>query len=307
MIKLKNIISLVVTFLVIILVVLKFDAITDKLREIIYVQPDLIIEPGNNYVKNDKYMLINQVDEYIPYNYDDLKNIFYSVLNQGWDEFTFYCPTSYLECLDDVEKLSYDEILLSDINNFVHPYNSYSTIKTLYDDLGEVTIKVKHLYSKEEIKKIDKDIDIIIENNIHEHMSEKEKIKALHDYIINNTKYDIKRANDGTSEYDSARILGVLYDHYSICSGYADIMAVILEKLDIPNFKIASATHVWNAVYLDGKWLHLDLTWDDPVSSSGKDILDYTYFLIDNNTLKLIDEKGNEHTFDINVYSEFDK
>ena len=82
-------------------------------------------------------------------------------------------------------------------------------------------------------------------------------------------------------------------------------MAVILTKLNVPNFKVASATHVWNAVYVDNTWLHLDLTWDDPVSTSGKDILDHSYFLITNDRLEELDkENKNEHIFNKGTYYE---
>lgn len=307
MIKLKKFISFFLSIVVILVIFLNLDKIVDKVKSITNLQPEVIIKPGNDYVKNNNFLLVKQTDDYIPYNYNDLVNIFYSVLNQGWTEFTFYCPVEYTTCLEDVAKISYDEVLLSDINNYVHPYNSYSTIKTLYDDTGEVTIKINHLYSDKEIEKIDNEIDNIIRQHTNDSMTDEEKIKALHDYIINNTKYDTNKSNDLGSEYDSARILGVLYDHYSICSGYTDVMAVMLEKLEIPNFKIASATHIWNAVYLNDSWLHLDLTWDDPVSASGRDILDHSYFLIDDETLTTLDEKIKEHIYDIDVYLEFKK
>lgn len=305
MIKLKRIISLLLSIFIIVVICLNSDVLIDRIKDITSVHPKLVIKPGNDFVKDDKYNLVSQVDEYIPYNYIDLKNIFYSVLNQGWEEFTFYCPPEYTDCLNDVANLSYNEVLLSDINNYVHPYNSYSTIKTLYDDTGEVTIIVNHLYSKSEIDMIDNEINDIMKSNITADMSDYSKIKVLHDYIINNTKYDVKRANENDTTYDSARILGVLYDHYSICSGYTDLMAVMLDKLDIPNFKVASDTHIWNAVKLDDKWYHLDLTWDDPVTASGKDVLDDTYFLITDLELTELDKGVKDHLFDKNIYSEF--
>ena len=82
-------------------------------------------------------------------------------------------------------------------------------------------------------------------------------------------------------------------------------MAVFLDKLNIPNYKISSETHVWNAVYLNGSWLHLDLTWDDPVTTSGKDILSHEYFLITDNELLLKHESSKDHQFDYNIYLEF--
>lgn len=306
MIKIKNFMFFLISILVILMIVINFDTLSSRFKDILRIHPELVIKPGNEYQKDDSFLFVKQVDSYTPYNYEELKNIFYSVLNQGWNEFTFYCPVEYQECLNDVADISYDKLLLSNINNFVHPYNSYTSIKTLFDETGEITIKVTHLYSNEEIDRIDKDIDLLIENVVKDSMSDKEKILALHDYIINNTKYDIERANSETnsSEYDSARILGVLYDHHAICSGYADLMGVILEKLNIPNYKISSETHVWNALYLDNEWWHLDLTWDDPISTSGKDILDHSYFLIDSKTLRELDVGIKDHIYDKDIYME---
>lgn len=305
MIKIKNTLFIVLSLLVILITFLNFDRIWERLSSINKPAPSTVIKEANEYQKKETFYFVKQTDNYTPNSFNDLMNIFYSVLNQGWDDFTFYCPVEYKECLKDVVKLSYDEILLSDINNYVHPYNSYAKIKILYDDAGEVTIKINHQYSKEEIEKIDADIDSLITSQTNSEMTTKEKIRALHDYIINETKYDTRRASKEESKYDSARINGVLYDHYAICSGYTDLMAVILTKLNVPNFKVASATHVWNAVYVDNTWLHLDLTWDDPVSTSGKDILDHSYFLITNDRLEELDkENKNEHIFNKGTYYE---
>ncbi len=156
-------------------------------------------------------------------------------------------------------------------------------------------------------RRVSGDIDILIDTYIDDSMTLREKIKVLHDAIINNTKYDEARADTNESQYDSSRIQGVLYDHYAICSGYTDIMAVILSKLDVPNYKIASEEHVWNAVYIDNNWYHLDLTWDDPISTSGRDILLHDYFLISDNDLTKLDMKATkrEHIYNRDIYLEF--
>lgn len=305
MIKIKNYISFFITIIIILTICLNITKISTALRKSIILEPEIIVIPSNDYQKTEQFLLIKQVDNYNPNNFQDLLNIFYSILNQGWEEFTFYCPKEYKTCLDDIEKISYDEGVLSNINNYVHPYNSYSTIKTIYDDTGEVTIKINYLYSDDEIKMIDKDIDKIILENTTNEMSIEQKIKSLHDFIINNTKYDSNRANDLESNYDSARILGVLYDNYAICSGYTDVMAVFLEKLNVPNFKVASDTHIWNAVYINNQWKHLDLTWDDPITTSGEDVLEYSYFLVNTEDILKLDTYINEHNFDKNIYLEF--
>ena len=306
MTKIKNIILVLVSIIVIVALILNFNTIADKLTQLFNATPDVIIQPANEYKKEDKFKLVSQVDDYVPYSYQDLLNIFYSTLNQGWEDFTFYCPVEYSECLKDVEKISLDEELLSDINNYVHPYNSYVSIKTLYDDSGRVKILVSHLYSKDEIKFIESYIDNTMNELLKNDMDLEDKIKELHDYIIDSTKYDAVRAEKNESQYDSARMTGLIKEHYAICSGYADIMAVFLNRLNVPNFKISSENHIWNALYINGKWLHLDLTWDDPITNNGRDVIEHSYFLINNQKLKNLAKGNKDHIFDKKRYIELD-
>ena len=93
-------------------------------------------------------------------------------------------------------------------------------------------------------------------------------------------------------------------------------MAIFLTNMGFSNYKIAttpdeisysSTGHIWNAVFYNNNWVHLDLTWDDPVASDGKNYLYHTYFLINNEELEEAD-KGKviieEHNFDKSIYVE---
>jgi hypothetical protein len=79
-------------------------------------------------------------------------------------------------------------------------------------------------------------------------------------------------------------------------------MELFLERMHIKSYKISSDKHVWNAVYLDGYWYHLDLTWDDPVTSDHQDLLEHEFFLI--NDQKLHELEQTEHVYDYSIYSE---
>ena len=76
-------------------------------------------------------------------------------------------------------------------------------------------------------------------------------------------------------------------------------MELMLDRLSIENYKVASENHVWNAVMLDGTWRHLDLTWDDP---AGINIKLYDYYLITTSELLNLDQT--EHNFNQDIYSE---
>jgi transglutaminase/protease-like cytokinesis protein 3 len=128
-------------------------------------------------------------------------------------------------------------------------------------------------------------------------------IKKIHDYIVNNARYDINKIdnlNDVT--YDSNTAYGTLFQGYAVCSGYADTMALFLDKMELPNIKVANDKHVWNLVYIDNKWYHLDLTWDDPVIDNGEQILSHAFFLIDNNQLQHYNT--GEHSINYTIYPE---
>ena len=280
------------------------DDITLYVSKILNSHPDVIIGAKNEYTKDYDFLYVKDSKDFIPFSYGDVKNIFYSIINNGWEEFTFYCPEEYSNCIKDVQIISNNATVITNINNFANPLNSFMTINTSFSDSGEVNVSLTRLYDDNKIKEIDKITDDIIKNNTNNSMNIKDKIKAIHDYIINTTDYDIERNDNGDSQYESNTAYGLFFQHKAICSGYADGMAIILSKLGIENFKIASGTHVWNALKLDGNWYHLDLTWDDPVTDSGS-VLDYKYFLVDNDELKSADGELEEHKFDKSVYLEF--
>ena len=274
---------------------------------------ELNIPVGNEYTKNSHYLYVQRSNDFVPLGYQDLINIYYSIINNHWESFTFYCPTEYETCLDDATKLSKTSLTLSNINNFVHPYNSFTHIKSTIDTNGEITIKVSYLYNKNQIDYINSEVDRIIEENYNSELPLYDNLKNIHDYIINNTKYDVNYKENKKLETFNA--YGVLKEHLATCNGYSDLMAIILSKLNINNYKIAynpidtskEEGHVWNALYIDGEWKHIDLTWDDPVGD-GRDYLYHKYFLVNTEEMKEADT-GNiqvvEHNFDKLVYQEF--
>lgn len=300
----KKTLNIIFCFVVIGLLIYYIDPITDSLANVLSGEKKVIINKENEYAKNYDFEYIKLIDNFVPYSYNDLLNIYYTVLNNGTETFTFYCPEEYTECLDDITKISQDDNVLTNIASFVHPFNNFEGIKVKRDSSGEVTINVTHLYTDEEIEKINKEIDNIMGSIINANMTEYEKIKTFHDYIINNTKYDSNFAS-GNENNNSSKATGLLFEHTSVCGGYADVMAIFLSKIGVKNFKVASQTHVWNAVYLTDEqaWRHIDLTWDDPVTlNSDTDTLLHKFFLINTDALKEFNT-GN-HDFDPIIYQE---
>ena len=253
----------------------------------------------NNYHNEINSSYIKETDDLLVHNNNELYNVYFTAINRGYDKLTFYCDKSYKKCIDDINKLDESNTTFSYINQLVKVFNSYSTIESTYLN-GRVDIKINKKYSNNDIKRINNEINRIIEElHINDYEDVKDKIKIFHDYIASTNTYDNEKADNDDNTYHSDTAIGTLFEGKSICSGYTDTMSLFLDKLNIPNTRVATKDHVWNALYYNNKWIHIDLTWDDPVSSSDNVIL-YNYFMIDTNKLQEIDNE--EHNFDKNIY-----
>lgn len=254
----------------------------------------------NSYFLEDHFDYVKPYEKAEVHSMTEIMNSIYYLINSGVTKSERYCAKNYKTCYTDMEAISSDTNMLSILNNYVHPFNSFDSIIFNFDD-NIIKIEFKHTYTDEEVKELNAKVDEIIKKTITNEMSTKDKIKAIHDYIINNTEYDtLKTKNIKDTTYHSNTAYGVLIEGYGICSGYSDAMKLFLDKLNIINYKISNDQHIWNLVYLDGTWLHLDLTWDDPVND--KNITRDNYFLISTKTLKELND--DVHYYDENIFKE---
>lgn len=100
-------------------------------------------------------------------------------------------------------------------------------------------------------------------------LSDYEKVKAVHDYIILHNEYDIAAGGS----------FNALYIGGSSCNGYALSFYMIMKKAGVPvtcEYGYGNGgEHLWNRVKVDGYWYNIDLTWDD----HGGNRVSYDYFL----------------------------
>lgn len=262
--------------------------------------------PTNEYYLEDNFEYVdNHINTGIK-NKEELTNFIYYALNSGITYLERYIDINYTEYQNDINSLTKSngegfKNIISTLNNFVHPYNSSNNIKLTYGGNYTLGITVNKAYTETEIIEINNIVNKVIEEKINNSTPPKEKIKIIHDYIIDNTEYDkLKYENKEDTTYKSNTAYGVLIEGFGTCNGYADAMAIFLDKMNIINYKISNDEHIWNLVYLDGAWYHLDLTWDDPISDMN--INRDTYFLITTDTLEKIND--GTHTYNKQIYKE---
>lgn len=290
----KDLLKIIFMFGLVVVVFIYKDNISTFINDKIIYRGSNEILTYNEYYLNNDYLYVQNIDTNSVNNYQEMLNMFYTIINSGDDSFSFYC--NYNKCIDDAKELVNNSDIIANINNFVHPYNSFSNINIDIVSNGKISVKVKKVYNNDEIIFINSYIDAFIIDNINDTMSTTDKIKVFHDFIINNTIYDESKNENSYNAYN------LITTGKSICGGYSDIMAIYLNKLGIQNYRITSSNHIWNLILLDGVWYHLDATWDDPVTSDGKQYLLHNFFMISTKELLSLDKI--EHNFDTNIYLE---
>ena len=132
------------------------------------------------------------------------------------------------------------------------------------------------------LRETDKKVDEIVRdlNLMSSKISDLEKVRMIHDYIIDNAYYAV---NSTHSNVYTA--YGALIEGKAVCAGYSKAFQHIAHKAGLETIYVSGIanngggyeSHAWNKVKLDGDWYNIDVTWDDPVSS--KPMLNYDYFL----------------------------
>lgn len=187
---------------------------------------------------------------------------------------------------DEIDKLKY--------TNPYEAYNvsSYDMAMSSWSNSNTVNVEINCVYKM--TAKMATDLDtrarVIVGNITSDNMSLADRERVIHDWIINNTQYD-----QSYSIYDP---YNTLINHTGVCEGYTLLAQKMFTIAGIKSLVIEGyadgVAHSWNMVYIDNKWYHVDLTWDDPISS--KDVLRYDYYNVSDR------EMSADHTWDTSKY-----
>ena len=102
---------------------------------------------------------------------------------------------------------------------------------------------------------------------------EYERVLQAHDLLCRNVLYE------KSGERDTHSIVGPFVRKRAVCEGFSKALKYMLNRMKIPCLivvgDVAEGCHAWNMVCLDGKWTHIDLTYDAAYSRSGVQRYDY--------------------------------
>ncbi len=147
-----------------------------------------------------------------------------------------------------------------------------------------------------------------IDLHIYDDMADYEKELAVHNWVINNTRYDPGELSSDPNavlspEHDNP--YGTLVYGYAICTGYTSTFQLFMDLLEIECISVEGKSHggtedhAWNMVKLDDEWYCVDVTWDDPVGNEDTDYLMHTYFNVTSEYLSMRDHYWDEEAYPV--------
>ena len=94
--------------------------------------------------------------------------------------------------------------------------------------------------------------------------TDRERVEYFNDYIRTLLAYQKGKTAGITQTF--APHAGELK---AACGSYARALKFLCGAADIPCFTVSSKTHTWNLVYVDGQWLHVDVSANDLSGRNG--------------------------------------
>ncbi|UZK63896.1 lipoprotein [Mycoplasma mycoides subsp. capri] len=151
----------------------------------------------------------------------------------------------------------------------------YSAVVTVYSSQ-----KSKTLNNENEAKKMAKEI---VEKNGWKNLPTLEKLTKAYEWMTKEVKYDYDFTTGPILKNQNAH--SALVNRYTVCTGYAKGLKLLLEELGIPCRFIEGhseresrlSKHAWNLVQLDNEWYHIDATSDRVENKQVK--TDFKFFL----------------------------
>ncbi len=224
----------------------------------------------SDYIQVYEYGTNNKVQATLSYNSED-KSISVTPLSSYENNKTY--------------TLEIDSGLKSSIGKELNPPVKFNF--TIKDSAVTQVQNSNHINADDKEKLLQEKTNQIVSQVIKPNMKDYEKELALHDYLVTHSTYD-KRLFTGNMPDESYTDYGVLIKGTGVCEGYARAMKRLLDAVGIECIvAIGEAKdgeewigHAWNIVKIGGQYYQLDPTWDDPITSDGKDVLRHSYFNI---------------------------
>ena len=155
------------------------------------------------------------------------------------------------------------------------------------DSAGNIASKTFSV--RPEMSELEGKAQSILNKIIDKDMTEFDKVKAIHDWLVRNVSYDVDGIKSGSVPESSYTAEGLFDTRKAVCDGYSKAFELMAGLAGLSACRVTGTAnngysmekHAWNQVKVDGEWYNIDVTWDDPTDGdTAGDNLSYEFFLI---------------------------
>lgn len=137
-----------------------------------------------------------------------------------------------------------------------------------YENSNQIIMKPEYMFDKSKIREQQKSLTARVEKLVRpwRELDSLQQEMSIHDFICENVTYDKLK-----KQY-SHEIIGPLGQGVGVCEGIAKAVKILSDALDLPCIIAISENnpeknikyrHAWNVIQLQGRWYHLDATFDN--------------------------------------------
>lgn len=158
----------------------------------------------------------------------------------------------------------------------------------------DLVLELQYLYSERILADVQMEMDCKIKAALNEikgasSFTPYQLVRRIHNYIVKHVKYDYDALQNPNMHPDAYNIAGVFSDHLAVCEGIAKAFLLLCSRLNIDTIIVFGKSsselvgidlpHAWNICKLNGKYAHVDTTWDIAASSVSR-YTRYDYFCV---------------------------
>lgn len=252
----------------------------------------------SEWYKYSNYFYYNQLSEDWRKVWDALDLVCFNYLEGENDAYTYNDEEGgaiyhYLESVTYPESATTDELqtfvelFLNSNPQYYFLNNAYLVGSSEYED-GEIevffavcvyekfAVGIERAHATETFQAA---IETVLSaDELHNATSEADKLRYVHDYIVENVEYnhtittddpatdDVNESEISTEEDKEAlsqSAFSALCMDETVCAGYAEALQLLCNALGIDTICVTSDDHQWNKVYINHTWYNVDATWAD--------------------------------------------
>jgi len=160
-------------------------------------------------------------------------------------------------------------------------YNYYIKLNISYTQGCKIFMTILRNDNADKLNELDKKVyEKIVQINrkiISPTMSNLQKERTIHDYLISTSKYDHENYLKDNIPTEAYTPYGLLFNHVCVCQAYAETFMIFMTLINIECYMVVGSTllhggnskqditHAWNIVKIDGRYFHVDVTFDNPI------------------------------------------